>query len=190
MRIQFEKKVILCILTVLLSVSCEKNEPNDLLTGRTWMLDNGLINVFSENLIFCPDKTYLVESHTRLLRSDDYVTATLSGEWTKEDDQIIFLTSMVDLPDDTAAVNVQPLAPGLPAGAFYGYIYQGIYQNDSSLIDSTGSLRFNVIIDRGIFEMESPAQRIWLIQKLTGDSLIVDAEGKTLRYYRAVSVAG
>jgi hypothetical protein len=178
------KKAILFLISVLMIISCEKNETEDLLVKGTWILDNGLTAVVKESVKFNPDKTYIIESGLRTPRTGYFISGTISGEWSRQDDKIIFHTSFLILPDDTSSINIIPATPGVPVGAFYGHIYSGIYQRDSSLVDSLGFIRFDEINNAGIFKGDSLDERIWLIHKLTTDSLIVENNGEMLGYLK------
>ena len=172
--------ILVCSLSI---VSCQKNESVDLLTNGTWILVNGLTSTMKESVKFKTDKTYIIESRVTITRFNDYISGTISGDWSRQDDDILFINSIVNLPDDTSSINIIPTSTGTAIGAFYGYIVSGIYQNDSSLIDDSGSIHFNKINETDIFIDENSNQRKWIIIKLTGDSLIVDSEGKVLKYH-------
>lgn len=167
----------------ILIISCHKNETGDLLTEGTWMLDNGLFSTMRESVTFHPDEIFVMESRVTIPRYDSYVSATISGNWLMQDDEILLKNSVVDLPDDTNSLNIIQSATGKPIGAFYGYIVTQIYQYDSTLIDNTGSVRFNDLNETHIFPGEDPGQTTWIIIRLTRDSLIVDSGGDILRYY-------
>lgn len=167
----------------ILIISCSKRNSEDLLTKGIWVLDNGLFSTTEETVKFNSDNTYFIESKVSITRFNDYISGTLTGDWTRQDKNIIFLNSIVNLPVDTNSISVIPTTSGTPIGAFFGYIVSGIYQNDSSLIDNSGSIHFNDLNDSYIFVDENSNQRLWTIFKLTSDSLIVDSDGEILRYY-------
>jgi len=176
------KRNFLVLIYGLLIISCTK-ESDDLLTKGIWILDTGLTSTMKESVVFKSDKTYFVESRVSIPRYNDCISGSISGDWARQDNKIIFLNSMVNLPDDTTTINVIPTTSGTPLGAFYGYIIAGIYQNDSTLIDDSGSIHFDNLNGSGIFLGEDSNQRSWTIVKLTADLLIVDSEGKLLYYY-------
>ena len=166
----------------LLIISCNKRDSEDLLTKGIWILDNGLFSTTNETVKFNSDNTYFIESKVNIIRYNDYISGTLTGDWTRQDNNIIFLNSIVNLPVDTNSISVVPTTTGTTIGAFYGYIVTGIYQNDSSLIDNSGSIHFSDLNNSDIFIGENSDPRLWTIIKLTSDSLIVDSDGEILRY--------
>lgn len=175
------KKLLFLACTALV-ISCE-NESEDLLTKDKWVLDNGLISM-KETVKFNTDKTYIIESGVKSTRfTNYYITGTLTGDWSRQEDQILFINSLVNLPDDTSSISILPTTTGSPMGAFYGYIAACIYQSDSSLINNSGTIHFDDLNDIGIFTGENSKQRIWIIKKLTRDSLIIDSDGKALKYF-------
>ena len=167
----------------ILIISCSKRDSEDLLTKGVWILDNGLFSTIKETVEFYSDNTYFIESKVSITRFNDYISGTLTGDWTRQDNNIIFLNSIVNLPVDTNSISVIPTTSGTPIGSFLGYIVNGIYQNDSSLIDNSGSIHFNDLYNSDIFVDENSNQRFWTIIKLTSDSLIVDSDEEILRYY-------
>jgi len=176
------KRIFLVLIYGLLILSCTK-ESDDLLTKGTWILNTGVTSTMKESVVFKLDRTYFVESRVSIPRFNDYISVSISGDWMRQDNKIIFLNSMVHFPNDTSSLNILQTTSGVPLGAFYGYLVTGIYQNDSSLIDDSGSIQFDNLNGSGIFLGEDSNQRCWTIVKLTADSLIVDSKGKLLNYY-------
>lgn len=164
--------------------SCGQNESDDLVIRGTWKLSSSIFSSLEESVTFNDDNSYLIESKLNQIRFGSTIMGTISGDWTKSGNTIIFLNSMLGISNDTSSINLgtNP-GTGFPIGSFYSYFISGIYQNDSTLIDGSGSIRLEDIINSDIFSEESLDERIWTIIKLTPDSLIVDSEGVILRYY-------
>ena len=177
------KNIPVKIFYIVLLMSCDKTETVDLLTGGTWILDNGSITAMKESLAFNIDQTYILESRVSIPGQGDYISGIITGDWSRQDDEIIFVNSLVYLPDDTVSILVIPNTSEAPLGAFYGYVVNGIFQNDSSLIDGSGSIRFNDINNSDIFSGLDTNPRRWTILKLTKDSLIVVSDRNVLKYY-------
>jgi hypothetical protein len=174
---------LLLVTSAILLISCEKSTSDPSLTGGIWTLDRGIISDFSETVEFNKDNTYMIESVITAPRYINMMKGTITGSWERKKDSIFFLNSVVDIPHDTARVNILPGTTGQPIGAFYGYIVTGIFQSDSSLINS-GTVRFGELNDRGIFMNPNSGKRKWIIKKNTTDSLIVISGFQTIRYYR------
>jgi len=169
----------------LLILSCDKYEQEQMLTNGTWILDNGIITTWTESARFNRDQTYIIQNRITVRGADEYfVTGTLSGEWSWQDDNILFVNSEVNLPDDASAITILPVETGVSQGAFYGYVVSHVYQNDSSLVDSAGIIHFNDINEATIFPAGSPDPTTWTIITLTADTLEVDSKGEILRYYK------
>ncbi len=174
----------LIIALSLLVISCEKNESGNYLTNGIWALDDGIVSTLSETLKFNKNGTYLIESELSMPRQIVKVKGTISGIYNRLDDKINFITTVLDLPDDTSSITLFPYATGQPVGGFYGYIAHGIYQNDSSLVDSIGSVRFSSLIDSDIFLPGNTEIRTWIILDLTNDSLKVESDKSIIKYYK------
>ncbi len=176
--------ILLLSLSLILAVSCENSSDAPALTGGVWNLDKGILTAPSETAVFNTDSSYLIESVISGIRPAFPVKGSISGKWIQGGDSVFFLSSFVNLPDDSLTVNVIPSATGVPAGAFYGYIVSGVLRTDSSLINSSGNLHFGDLSGREIFSPDAAGTRNWKILKLSKDSLVVMTGLQTLRYFR------
>jgi hypothetical protein len=177
-------KRILFLSCIILITSCENKESEDFLTNGTWMLDTGANSNSKESVTFNSDGTYIIESRLTMPRRIASITGKISGDWTRQIDLVTFLSSIIDLPDNPDSLTVIPTVNGSPAGAFFGYLVDGIYQKDSSLIDPSGTIRFDKINESEIFLNVSTQKRFWLIKSITSDSLKIECNGKLINYYK------
>jgi hypothetical protein len=164
--------------------SCGKSEQEDLLTEGTWVLANPSMQSNHETVNFNGNGNYIIECDIPFPGQVIPVKGVLTGGWILEGKKISFLTTVMDLPQDTGLVNLYPFEPGKSSGAFYGYILDGIYRDDSTLIDSNGQVRFSNLRDRPVFQPHQQGPRIWEIIRLTRDSLIVESNKTVNRYFR------
>ncbi|MFN8208256.1 MAG: hypothetical protein U0T82_12745 [Bacteroidales bacterium] len=177
------QRTLLLLLTISL-FSCDKNDPDNLLTGGSWILETHSVQMFRETVNFSGEGDYTIETYIPMPGQLMPLKGTLTGRWARSDTRIDFLTTILDLPEDTAQVTLFPYQSGEPAGAFYGYLIDGIYRDDSTLIDSAGSFRFSNLRDRPAFQPLQPGTRFWEILRLTKDSLVVECNLAVNRYYR------
>jgi len=178
------KRLFVLALISLLMISCEKTDSPDPLTTGKWILDSGPFSTTKETLQFNTQGSYRIESEITLPRRVYFLKGSISGIYQRQDDTIRFRTSRVELPEDTSSVTLFPYETGRPAGGFYGSLANGIYQNDSSLVDSTGNVRFSDLGKSGIFFPENTVVRKWIIISLTADTLLVKANLLTNRYLK------
>ena len=179
------KRFLLFTLSILI-ISCEKNDSDDFLTNGTWILDSGIRSTTNETLKFNTNGTYLIESELSLSRVVTTVTGRISGNYNRQGNLINFTSTIVELPDDSdTGTGIQfETENGQPIGNFYGYIVNGIWQNDSSIIDSTGSIRYSDLINSDIFNSENTKIRSWTILGLTNDSLKIESNNVVSKYYK------
>ncbi len=177
-------RIVLVLSLVLPGISCEKNTSVDLLTNGTWKLDNGIFSTTRETVKFNTDGSYLIESEMSQLRQLAVMTGRISGDYYRQAELINFTSTTVELPDfNEPGTGIQyETTNGQAIGNFYGYIVNGIWQNDSSLIDSIGSIRYSDLLESGIFQPGNNDIRTWTIISLTNDSLIVKS-GEVITKY-------
>lgn len=180
------KRFLFLSVSILISISCEKKDSDDFLTNGRWILDNGFLSTAKETLKFNSNGTYLIVSEVSLPRQVHTVTGNISGSYNRQDNQINFTSTILDIPDDSSTVTGIQFEnlDGQPIGNFFGYILNGIWQNDSSLIDSIGSIRYSELIDSDIFQSGNTDIRTWEILSLTNDSLKVESNNIITKYFK------
>jgi hypothetical protein len=177
-----KKRLLFLTMSILVLLSCEKNESGDFLTNGTWILDSGLNSTTKETLKFDSNGKYLAVSELVLPKQILSVRGNISGDYIRQANQIHFTSTMVDLPDFTSTSGIQfENVFGQPIGSFYGYSFNG-WPIDSLLLDSD-STRYSELIDRVIFQTENSA-RTWMILTLTNDSLKVQSNNIITKYYK------
>jgi hypothetical protein len=90
------------------------------------------------------------------------MSGTLSGDWLRQDNKIVFLNALVNLDEISANMNNMPTEQGKPLSSFYGYLFTG----------NAGDISWD----------ENSNTSIWNIIRLTKDSLIVNFDGKILQW--------
>jgi hypothetical protein len=162
-----EKRIILLFLSVLF-ISCER-EKTELLLGQ-WVGQGEV--VFAANTVcFNTDNTYVETTFSTLhilynhwqQERLAYRKLTTIGNWNRQDNTIIFGNKSIStyLVDSTmSAINDD---------SFFG--------NDNiKIVDFGNDSSYNAFFRN--------QRTVWMIQKLTKDSLIVDSDGIILKYYR------
>lgn len=177
-------KIKLLIISALLVVISCKKESNDLLTDRIWVLDKGCPLVKMEGFKLYSNGNYAFDSFILSLEPYAELRCILSGVWKKDGNNIIFVTSKLDLPEDTNAMLFVPPVTETSIGALYLYLIDRVYQNDSSLIDSLGRIKLKDINESGIFKITDSQEWFWEIKRQTNDSLFVELSNKTNKYSR------
>jgi hypothetical protein len=156
-------KFLICSL---LLFSCENNEPVDWLTNGRWIQNNGFNPSINESIRFDPNKSYVAKSILFQGKFNPPISITLSGDWSREGNNIIFMNSTINVSDEISSIPDLPTLPGSPMGSLYGAIISVPIVKDSALINNF-----------------TTTQAEWEIIKLTSDSLIVKSNGTTLKYY-------
>jgi hypothetical protein len=176
----------LCFFCIIVLVSCGKNEQEDLLTDGTWVLAKSSPHSNHETVNFSGHGNYIIESDISFPGQIIPLKGVLTGKWILDGKKISFLSTVLNLPKDTGLISLDPYRPGEPSGAFLGYILDGIYKDDSTLIDSNGQVRFSNLRDRPAFQPQQSGTRFWEILRLTQDSLVVECNRLVNRYYRSM----
>ena len=160
------KKIYVLLIGILL-ISCE-NEPGNLLTAGSWILDNKDVS-YKETIDFYDNNTYIIHVEFTVA-TFGFSSGKISGDWMRQNNQILFINSKVDLLDTDIFINGIPIIQGKPLSSFYGYVFR----------DSIDRLAIpDIAIDR-----TDAVAWAWTIKALTKKVLIVERNGEMLKYYR------
>jgi len=154
------------ILLLITLWSCSDNDVTPSLTG-TW------IDVSNENnsITFNEDGNYELVMETAHLPPISGLTMppfhTTTGTYTVTKDQIQLENVLLTF------FNGEDIQVGVPIGSFYGYIKEGIWNEDGEIIPATPGKPI-------------ASDVIWKIVSLTKNKLVIELEGGTIVTYKRV----
>lgn len=176
------KRILLLAISMLMILSCEKKESVDFLTDGTWILERELVSTTTETLKFDSNGQYVLESAFTMHGQLNPIKGSVTGDYERQGNEIHFTSTILDLPELTlngAGIEDETLI-GQAIGSFYGYIVNGVWGSDDTLVDGIGVIDNPVLPDPEVINHE----RIWTILSLTNDSLKVEDNSIIKKYYK------
>ncbi len=154
----------------------------DFLTDGIWILERYLVSTITETLKFDSNGQYLLESAFTMHGQLNPIKGSVTGDYERQGNEIHFTSTILDLPEVTSngSDSEDERLIGQTITSFYGYIVNGVWDGDDTLVDGIG------VIDHPIFPNTEVInhERIWTILRLINDSLKVEAIRIIKKYYK------
>lgn len=162
------KKIFLLLFSIL-SVSCEKESEDSLLTSGKWILED--MTARKKTVQFNNDHTYVIESEVLIPTPYGYSCfwGIISGSWIQQNDRILFLSAKIEILDDKSFSNIT----ANPLGFYYGFDWK--WKRDESDTREDNLPKPDIVITDTI---------IWTIMQLTKQELVVECNGEIRNYHQ------